>query len=556
MKIAKNTRLAALAAMIAASGAVFHIQAGTVRYVKPGGEGDGLSWATATSDLQAAIDASSAGDEVWVAKGIYKPFRLTNEKVATSYSFVLKDGVSLYGGFDGTETDKASRALKPSGKPWDMANMTVLSGDDDVPDRWERVIEPGTTYRYTWAKENNQIPGTEKNSTHVIFQDQVIRNHTIIDGFTITKGNANQHKTKASGGGVYVQGNVSLNACRFIENAAWFRNEPISDGINALGGAVFLNGAGKASVTSCFFARNYVNSSYTVGRGGGLFAQDAMIDGCVFEDCVGEDGGGGVYLLGGKISNSTISNCYASAGGGLLTTGTAENVEVYNCRSLNGGGINGEAGSMIIHAKVWDCYSDALDYGPDLGGSGGGIYLDGGTAIGCVVYNNMAFNGGGIYLRSEGSKAVSCTVQHNATREGATPTSNISAASETILAGVTNTIGNPDADAKNFTAPSEFAGRADDDAKRAALAAADWSLAAGSAFIDAGSLTPGVTETTDMAGNPRVMGEGIDVGAYEFVAEARPTAVLGFDGSKEEVTIGFRVSDGHIRFVEIGRAHV
>ena len=286
-----------------------------------------------------------------------------------------------------------------------------------------------------------------------------------------------------------------------------------------------------------------------MGRGGGLFAQNAMIDGCVFEDCVGEDGGGGVYLLGGKISNSTISNCYASAGGGLLTTGTAENVEVYNCRSLNGGGINGEAGSMIIHAKVWDCYSDALDYGPDLGGSGGGIYLDGGTAIGCVVYNNMAFNGGGIYLRSEGSKAVSCTVQHNATREGATPTSNISAASETILAGVTNTIGNPDADAKNFTAPSEFAGRADDDAKRAALAAADWSLAAGSAFIDAGSLTPGVTETTDMAGNPRVMGEGIDVGAYEFVAEARPTAVLGFDGSKEEVTIGFRVSDGHIRFV-------
>ena len=48
-----------------------------IRYVKTGSVGTApyTSWATASNDLQAVINAASAGDETWIAEGTYKPNR-------------------------------------------------------------------------------------------------------------------------------------------------------------------------------------------------------------------------------------------------------------------------------------------------------------------------------------------------------------------------------------------------------------------------------------------------------------------------------------------------
>ena len=84
------------------------------------------------------------------------------------------------------------------------------------------------------------------------------------------------------------------------------------------------------------------------------------------------------------------------------------------------------------------------------------------------------------------------------------------------IAGVANCIRGMDTDASNFTAPTTFTGMSNDDMQKEALALADWSLAAGSEFIDAGTPTEGLQEATDFAGNARVTGRSIDVGAYEY----------------------------------------
>ncbi len=80
-------------------------------YVKTGGSGDGGSWSTAMGDVQAAIDAASSGDSVWIATGTYYPSAVRELEGAElfGYSFELKDGVSLYGGFKGNETSLAGR---------------------------------------------------------------------------------------------------------------------------------------------------------------------------------------------------------------------------------------------------------------------------------------------------------------------------------------------------------------------------------------------------------------------------------------------------------------
>ena len=66
---------------------------------------DGKSWSTAFKDLQDAIKASNAGDQIWVAKGTYYPTESANRDI----SFILKEGVKLYGGFRGNETDIEQR---------------------------------------------------------------------------------------------------------------------------------------------------------------------------------------------------------------------------------------------------------------------------------------------------------------------------------------------------------------------------------------------------------------------------------------------------------------
>ena len=100
----------------------------TVRYVDVDatGSADGTSWTHAFTDLQDALDVALAGDQVWIAEGTYKPSVPTQVGVPRSASFVLADGVGLYGGFAGTEASQSQAAplLRP----------TILSGDIGVAD--------------------------------------------------------------------------------------------------------------------------------------------------------------------------------------------------------------------------------------------------------------------------------------------------------------------------------------------------------------------------------------------------------------------------------------
>jgi hypothetical protein len=109
--------------------------------------GDGSSWENASLDLQDVMDNKwSSGKEIWVSAGKVRPelpqaqpgwvtgFPTTNYPDYGAYrgdprnrAFVLKEGVKIYGGFQGTETAptaEAGRALR------DPARCeTVLSGD-------------------------------------------------------------------------------------------------------------------------------------------------------------------------------------------------------------------------------------------------------------------------------------------------------------------------------------------------------------------------------------------------------------------------------------------
>ena len=67
--------------------------------------GCGGSWAEAYPNLQDALAAASSGGQIWVAEGVYYPddgTGQTDDDVLTIFTMI--NGVSIYGGFAGSET--------------------------------------------------------------------------------------------------------------------------------------------------------------------------------------------------------------------------------------------------------------------------------------------------------------------------------------------------------------------------------------------------------------------------------------------------------------------
>lgn len=497
-----------------------------VRYVTETGTGDGTSWTHASGDLQAMIDASQAGDEVWIASGVYKPQRLIKDSKKRSTAFFLKNGVSLYGGFKGDETSKEERERLVDGKPYDWVNQTVLSGDDEVPDVWTRELDPSSTHRYVW-----RVEGNEGNSNHILYAADRLSERTVIDGLILQGAYADVWQAEAGGAALWAAGHVELSACRIVENMAYNKVEGKVFG----GGAVYLaDTGGLARIESCLFERNQVRASYEAASGGAVYGEKVSVSGSVFKGCVSFDYAGAVYNKNGIVSDCVFEDCYGGSGGAVFNEGSMESCIVYDCRALKGGAVYNTG--TVNHCIVANCYADTQDYGDSMGGSGGGIYMTDGKVVGSLVYNCSAFEGGGVYVKW--GKIVNTTVQHCAVRKPAVP-HNVSVEPESETC-VFNTIGNPDADVSNFVAPTGFTGIAQTAADSLSVRSANWQLTPESEFRDTGKLTDGVTEETDLAGNPRISGESIDVGAYEYVVSAsqEPDIVLTFAEAGREVKIG------------------
>jgi len=83
------------------------------------GSNDGSTWENAFTDLQPALDATSLGDEVWMAAGTY-----TVPGDTMGISFEFPHDLKLYGGFAGTETSLDQRDFE--------TNLPIISGDLNV----------------------------------------------------------------------------------------------------------------------------------------------------------------------------------------------------------------------------------------------------------------------------------------------------------------------------------------------------------------------------------------------------------------------------------------
>ena len=311
-------------------------------YVKADAAGNntGLDWNNAFTDLQSALNYPSAQNltEIWVAQGIYKPTSGTDRSI----SFAMKNGVALYGGFTGNETELSQRpSVNPlTGSP----SSTTLSGD---------IGNSGDN---------------ADNSYHVI-NNSGLNNSAVLDGFVVSGGNANGTFPNYQGGGMYNTGSSpTLTNCLFQSNS-----------FNYQGGAIYNTGSSPV-LTNCSFQNN--SSGFTSSQGGAIYnnSSNPALTNCLFQ-------GNSVYVQGGAIFNDSSSP--------VLT----------NCSFQNNtaGTVSGQpAGGAIYNSGSSPSLTNCSFQG-NRAGSGWAIYnyfYSSTTLTNCVLWDNGGSNTFGNILNS------------------------------------------------------------------------------------------------------------------------------------------------------------
>jgi len=287
---------------------------------------DGSNWAHAFLTLDAAITAASTGNMLWVAEGNYPA------PSAGGDGFVITKQLSLYGGFDATESTLDTRVGHFEATTLDGGGanrvMTVsgVSGTPVVIDGFQIKdgVGSGSTFGAGFNGGGIYSGTSDLNIANCLFK------HNISGG---------------SGGGLYFAGvsgtpnTLNMKLCEYRDNHAEDYGGAIygaflttGDVVNTLfnsnytilndGGAVYLTDMGTSNqlwFTNGIFWRNYVTA--TGSKGGGMAlgqsgttsatAANAMIVNCTFVGNAAPVGGDGQALHSSANSHCEFYNSIA-----------------------------------------------------------------------------------------------------------------------------------------------------------------------------------------------------------------------------------------------------
>lgn len=349
------------------------MKAGRIRYVKPQkeGKGDGSTWNDATDDIQWAINdladnAPGEKGEVWVAAGTYVVKDRITDDTSSPVSLLMKNGISVYGAFKGTEKRRSERIEESKDlKPWGWKQESIIrgaefKGSDDAnwsnnDEAWN--IQNSGSYHVVWFAP---LPGGNA------FTDEVY-----LEGFTIEGGKF--HDTNKAeyapgcGAGVYI-------------------NDP---------------SARMRYCTVRFCNPGMKKTTNTQPRGGGIYCRNGQTEGNLVYNCSAYQGGGIYIDEAGFITRSMVTNCSAYQGAGVYLNGDANNSEkayyqilatsvISNNTSTRNGAVYLDGHGLVINNTIVNNYttntSDAAD---ELSSNTGGVYIKKkGLLANNVIWNN------------------------------------------------------------------------------------------------------------------------------------------------------------------------
>ncbi len=278
------------------------------------GNNSGSSWANAYTDLQSALSSAFINDDIWVASGTYKPTQSTTRTI----SFVMKNGVDIFGGFNGTETSIAERDIE--------SNPTYLSGDIGAQ-------------------------GDNSDNSYKVVRIQNFTAPFTFDGFRVVSGYDGTSSGK--GAGIYVFNNPGITI--EIKNTILYNNYAYHSG----GGMLIDNS--NTIFRKCEFL---YNSSYNYG-GGAIYSANVSNSNIYLYDCsiIGNNSreGAAINFDGDEllIERSIVSSNTSTTSGNIINVSLGVlRFEINNSLIVGNQVANG--GSSIISSYTSDPNSSSL----------------------------------------------------------------------------------------------------------------------------------------------------------------------------------------------------
>lgn len=350
------------------------MKAGRIRYVKPEkeGKGDGSTWNDATDDIQWAINdlaekAPGEKGEVWVAAGTYVvKDRILADDSSAPVSLLMKNGISVYGAFEGNEKSRSERIEKAKNlKPWGWKKESIIrgaeftgSGDanwNNTDEAWN--IKTSGSYHVVWFAP---LPGGNA------FTDEVY-----LEGFTIEGGKYNE-----------------TNAAQYDPDC---------------GAGVYINdpSARMRYCTVRFCNPGMKESGSIKPRGGGIYCKNGQTEGNLVYDCSAYQGGGIYIDEAGFITRSMVTNCSAYQGAGVYLRGDPNNSEkayyqilatsvISNNTSTRNGAVYLDGHGLVINNTIANNYTNNTpDAADEMSSYTGGVYIkEKGLLANNVIWNN------------------------------------------------------------------------------------------------------------------------------------------------------------------------
>jgi predicted outer membrane repeat protein len=271
--------------------------------------GNGLSWDTAFKSIQEAINQTEPGGEIWISEGIY----------SVSAPIVVNKELTIRGGFNKTEIYLEDRS--PDRRTTIDGNMTVGC---------MRVTAQASIDNLIFTNGTSARGGGLNCTAAVALENTTFSNCTADDGGGVYSNQRlnmincdfiNDQALTGSGGAIFIQGTengragLNLTGCRFEDNISWydqyyegglygggaiFSNYSdamiISDSIFTNnrafhGGAIYMVNGDTASIQACRFDKN--NAREPAGMGGAIYNKACLllVSGATFDENGGFDGG-------------------------------------------------------------------------------------------------------------------------------------------------------------------------------------------------------------------------------------------------------------------------